>query len=295
MSRLWMSVVVLAVVAMLPLQALAQTPTPTPTPTPSLSPSPTPVPVTSPSPTPVPAPSPTASPTPTPVPLIVDDDEPNAGQYVVVKGTGCLAGEPVFFGLDRERLEPTIQADPRGAFQAVVQIPPDTVPQVQYTLFAVCGNRAFSVAVTVGVQFQGELGVSDTTPSPGDTVTLVGAGCQPDSVVTFFLDTTPLKPDGRANGFTAFKNDVTIPRGIRARTYTVSARCGPHALVAQVQVQGGQVGQVPGGGVQTGLAAVGRGTRTAGVVPPAAALLLVGVVAVPRVRRRVRAAVRRGD
>lgn len=279
MSR-WGILFVVVAVLLVPVQAMAQTPSPTPGPTAAPTSSPT----SSPSPRPSPTPQATASPTPAPVALLIDDEEPQAGQYVVVRGTACQPGEAVFFGFDRGRLGPDVNADRFGAFQNVLQIPPDAVENLSYTLFAVCGTRTFSVAVTVGPQFRGDMSVEPEAVPPGGSVILRGGGCAPGSTVRFFLDNTEIGPAGEADGNTQFNNQVRIPRGIRARVYAVSARCGDHATVDEIEIQGGQVGQTPEGGVQTGIAtSAGVASQTGGA---GVALLVVAAGATPFVRRR---------
>lgn len=283
MSR-WGILFIMVALLLAPVPAMAQTPSPTPSPQASPTPSPTP----SPSPRPSPTPRPSASPTPTPVPLVADDAAPNAGQFVVIRGSGCEAGAQVAFGLDRQRLLPDVNADQRGAFQAVVQIPTDTVPNITYTLFAVCGTRTFSVAVDVAPQFRGDMTVTPESLRAGATTILRGGGCRPGADVRFFLDNTEIGPAGKADGNTQFNNEVRIPRGTRARVYAISARCGDHAAVDEITVEGDQVGQTPGGGVQTGLAAgssASATTRAGG----AGVALVVALAGVAPVVRRVRA------
>lgn len=277
MSR-WGILLMAVALLLAPAQALAQTPSPTASPTGSPVPSPTASPGTT------PAPRPTASATPTPTPLIVDDDAPSAGQFVVVRGTGCLPGEPVAFGFDRERLRPDANADPRGAFLSVLQVPIDTVPNLTYTLFAVCGTRQFSVAVDVAPQFRGDMTVAPESVGAGGTTILRGGGCRPGSDVRYFLDDTEIGPAGKADGNTQFNNEVRIPHGTRARVYAISARCGDHSAVDEITIEGNQVGQTPGGGVDTGIAAL-PGGPVAQAGGAGIAFLAAAAGAVPVVRR----------
>lgn len=284
MSR-WGMFFVMAALLLVPVQALAQTPSPTP----SSQASPTPSPSPRVSPTPRLSPSPSPTPTPTPVPLLIDDASPQAGQYVVIRGTACPAGEPVRIGIDRAEIAQT-SADRFGAFKYILQIPPDVVDNVTFTLFAICEGRTFSVAIEAGPQFRGDMTVTPESVGAGGTTILRGGGCQPGSPVRFFLDDTEIGPAGTADDNTQFNNEVRIPRGTRARVYAISARCGDHAAVDEITVQGDQVGQTPGGGVQTGIATASTSAATrAGGAGVALVVAAAGVIPlVRRLRARVR-------
>ena len=129
-------------------------------------------------------------------------------------------------------------------------------------------------------------GVSDTTISPGDQVTVSGKHWRPGSRVTFTL-----QPEGRSLGSTTvgqngkFSAVVTIPDDIEPGAHTIvcsgiDRRGDPVVLAITVQILG-----VVGGG---GAAFTGTVLNVPLWIVLIAALLAAGMVAVAIGRRRRR-------
>jgi len=95
----------------------------------------------------------------------------------------------------------------------------------------------FALAATAQAQsYQtGSIGGSDTTPDPGQTITVSGTGCAPGDTVNLFLDGQPAgSTTADANG--NFSLPLTIPSNETAGTHTVTATCGAVVLSFEITV-----------------------------------------------------------
>jgi LPXTG-motif cell wall-anchored protein len=86
--------------------------------------------------------------------------------------------------------------------------------------------------------------LSDTTPSPGQTITFSGTGAGPfESVTAKLLGSVIGSGQADANG--AFEFSATIPADLAPGTYTVSVSCGPTGGVIGVTIVVGAVAPAP--------------------------------------------------
>ncbi len=221
-----------------------------------------------------------------PAPLVVDDTTPNAGQTVNASGTGCPAAAVVRYELDERKIAPDGRADAAGGFAANILIP-ETTTVTRHTLSAECGTRLLAAAIDVAAQGAGALTVGPRlNPRQGETVQVSGTGCRTQADVGFLVGTRAITPGARSDNAGRFTANVLIPADTPLGATTITARCGPHSLARQIEViaAGSQVGQVPRGGVQTGVAqgAAAPSGAGAGLGVVAAGII---VLAVPLVRR----------
>lgn len=223
-----------------------------------------------------------------PAALAVDDATPNAGQTVNASGTGCAAAEVVRYELDERPVASDGRTDAAGAFAANILIP-ETTTVARHTLSAECGARVLAATLEVGRQGAGELTVGPRlNPRQGETVQVNGTGCRTQADVGFLVGTRAVTPGARSDNAGRFQANVLIAMDTPIGATTVTARCGSHSLSRQIEVlaAGSQVGQVPSGGVQTGVpedpaAPTGAGT---GLVLAVAGLVML---AVPALRGRL--------
>ena len=137
-------------------------------------------------------------------------------------------------------------------------------------------------------------GVSDTTISPGDQVTVSGNDWQPGSTVTLTLQPEGINLGSASVGQNGeFSAVVTIPSDVQPGAHTIvcsgiDRRGDPVILATTVQILGGVVG---GGG---GAAFTGTVLNVPLWIVLIAALFAAGVVAVAIGRRR-RRSVRTGS
>lgn len=68
------------------------------------------------------------------------------------------------------------------------------------------------------------LTVSDTTPTPGQTITIEARTCEPGSTVTFFLDSVTLA-SAVADAAGVATVQATIPAGTPLGAHTITASC----------------------------------------------------------------------
>ena len=133
-------------------------------------------------------------------------------------------------------------------------------------LAAVLGCAATANAQSSSSYQTGSVGGSDTTPNPGQTITVSGTGCGAGETVNFFLDGQPAgSTTADQNG--NFSGPVTIPPNEPAGTHTITAECGTHVLGFEITVnptaatsslsRTGSSSTIPLSGVAFALLAVG--------------------------------------
>lgn len=125
----------------------------------------------------------------------------------------------------------------------------------------------FALAATAQAQsYQtGSIGGNDTTPDPGQTITVSGTGCGPGEQVNFFLDGQP------AGGTTAdqngnFSGPLTIPSNEAPGTHTITATCGAQVLSFEITVNPVSTGNLSRTGASSTLplSGIALGLLTAG-------------------------------
>ena len=79
------------------------------------------------------------------------------------------------------------------------------------------------------------MGGSDTTPDPGQTITVSGTGCAPGSNVNFLFDGQP-NGGTTADGTGNFSGSLTVPSDASSGTHTVTAQCGAQVLAFEITV-----------------------------------------------------------
>lgn len=121
---------------------------------------------------------------------------------------------------------------------------------------------------------------SNTSPNPGDTVTVSGTCTLADEVVVALtgrgtLATIPVNADDTYSG------SFTIPSDLAPGTYTVSVTCGTEVRSFTFTVAGATPpgGTTPGGSGPGGSDLARTGTGIDGLVKVAGALLVVGAAA----------------
>ncbi|MGH9013414.1 MAG: LPXTG cell wall anchor domain-containing protein [Acidimicrobiia bacterium] len=127
----------------------------------------------------------------------------------------------------------------------------------------------------------GSLTVSDSTVTPGQTITASGTGCAPGASVTFTLDpggTTLATTTADSSG--GFSAQVTIPVGTAPGTYTLAAACPPVVLNTTITVQ------APAQAAEAGALPTTGSDSTTPAVWIALALLAFGTTMVVGARRR---------
>lgn len=88
--------------------------------------------------------------------------------------------------------------------------------------------------------------VSDTTPTPGQTVTVSGSGAAVDGAVTASIDDKEIG-SGTADAQGDFSFDATIP-ATASGDETIEVSCGPNRGVAVLSVTVGGTGALPATG-----------------------------------------------
>jgi LPXTG-motif cell wall-anchored protein len=120
--------------------------------------------------------------------------------------------------------------------------------------------------------------LSDTTPDPGQTVTVSGTGAAAGDTVTARLNGSTIG-SGTADSGGSFSFPATIPAGTAAGTATVNVDCGPNGGVAGVTIT---VSAARGGG---GVATTGSNS-TLPLTKLGLSLVVVGGLFVAFSRRR---------
>lgn len=126
---------------------------------------------------------------------------------------------------------------------------------------------------------EGDLEVSDSTVTPGGTITVEGTGCEADSDVTITFDDDEIDAT-TADGDGAFSESVDVPDDASEGTHTLEATC-PDADGTGNRVLGIQITVSDEGG----LAATGS-SSTVPLTLVGAGIALLGVVLVVVVRQR---------
>jgi LPXTG-motif cell wall-anchored protein len=136
-----------------------------------------------------------------------------------------------------------------------------------------------SFASPVSAQTSGNtsVGGSDTTPTPGQTITVTGSGCPANSPVNFFFD-DQAAGSTTADGNGDFSGQATVPSNASSGTHTVTAQCGAVVMGFQVEVS-------PAGTAAAAIPRTGSST-TIPLASIALALLAVGGLFVLFARRR---------
>src|SRR4051812_37553513 len=81
----------------------------------------------------------------------------------------------------------------------------------------------------------GSVAASDTTPNPGDTITVSGTGCPADTAVDFFFDGSPAGST-TSDGSGAFSGQVTVPSDASSGTHTITVQCGSVVMALEITV-----------------------------------------------------------
>lgn len=124
----------------------------------------------------------------------------------------------------------------------------------------------------------GGIQVSDTTPQPGETITVSGQGCQANTPLTVFFDSTQIG-SGTTDANGSFSISVTIPSDASPGHHTISvtgANCpGSNVLGIEVVAPSSASG---GGGTLagTGVAVVGIGALGVVLLAGGAMMLMAG-------------------
>src|SRR3954467_8966702 len=72
---------------------------------------------------------------------------------------------------------------------------------------------------------------------PGDSVTVTGTGCPPNSAVTTSFDNTQVGST-MANGAGEFSETITIPSSATPGTHTITSTCGSVVLSSTITIEG---------------------------------------------------------
>jgi hypothetical protein len=149
-----------------------------------------------------------------------DPDTVRAGQRIKVYGKGCRSRGYVRIYLDGDEID-NDRADRAGVFVDYVEIPVSTGSGV-HTMKAGCnGYRLGTVDIVVR---SSRFNVRPRTVEPGDSVTVRGNLCEPDSFVTIKLDGENIATD-RANDLGNFIDAAPIPDDTDEGAHSLSARC----------------------------------------------------------------------
>jgi LPXTG-motif cell wall-anchored protein len=145
---------------------------------------------------------------------------------------------------------------------------------------------ALSVAGTAYAQSYGTPVVqsSDPTPEQGQTITVSGSGCPPNSDVELLLDGQPAGST-TSNSDGSYSGSVTIPPDESTGTHSVTANCGTEVLAFEIEVQPMGSTAAAAGTSGSGLARTGS-SSTVPLTTVALGLLAAGGLFVVIARRR---------
>ncbi len=96
---------------------------------------------------------------------------------------------------------------------------------------------SFAFAATASAQSYGTTSVSgsDTTPAPGQTITVSGTGCPPNSQVNFLFDGSPA--GGTTSGADgSYSGEVTVPSDASSGTHQITVECGAVVMGLEITV-----------------------------------------------------------
>lgn len=99
-------------------------------------------------------------------------------------------------------------------------------------------------AGAANAQYVASVAGDDTTPDPGQSITVSGTGCVPGEQVNFLFDGQP------AGGTTAdadgnFSGSVTVPSDAAPGTHTITAQCGAQVMGFEITVNPPAVAAAP--------------------------------------------------